>query len=78
MSGSPITAAKFPRAQAVSSFGRQSFILLVGFLLLGIQGVSEIIKKIAVMRGDMDDPNPPMSLEEIAEQEVAMAEARND
>ncbi len=54
-------------------------ILLIGFVLLGFQGVSEIIKKIAVMRGDMEDPNPPMSLEEIAEQEVAaMAEARND
>lgn len=54
-------------------------ILLVGFLLLGIQGVSEIIKKIAVMRGDMPDPNPPMSLEELADQEVAaIAEARND
>jgi TRAP-type mannitol/chloroaromatic compound transport system permease small subunit len=53
-------------------------ILLVGFLLLAIQGVSEIIKKIAVMRGDIPDPNPPLSLEEIAEQEVAMAEARND
>jgi TRAP-type mannitol/chloroaromatic compound transport system permease small subunit len=53
-------------------------ILLVGFLLLAIQGISEIIKKIAVMRGDIPDPNPPLSLEEIAEQEVAMAEARND
>lgn len=53
-------------------------VLLIGFLLLGIQGVSEIIKKIAVIRGDLPDPNPPRSLEEIAEQEVALAEARND
>jgi TRAP-type mannitol/chloroaromatic compound transport system permease small subunit len=34
--------------------------LLVGFLLLGIQGVSEIIKKIAVMAGIIDDPSPPI------------------
>jgi len=32
--------------------------LLIGFILLGFQGVSEIIKKIAIMRGDMDDPTP--------------------
>jgi TRAP-type mannitol/chloroaromatic compound transport system permease small subunit len=33
-------------------------ILLVGFILLGLQGVSEIIKKIAIMTGNMDDPTP--------------------
>ena len=33
-------------------------ILLVGFLLLAFQGVSEIIKKIAIMTGNMDDPSP--------------------
>lgn len=33
-------------------------ILLAGFLLLGAQGISEIIKKIAIIRGDMDDPTP--------------------
>jgi TRAP-type mannitol/chloroaromatic compound transport system permease small subunit len=33
-------------------------LLLIGFSLLGLQGVSEIIKKIAVMRGDMEDPTP--------------------
>lgn len=33
-------------------------ILLVGFVLLAFQGMSEIIKKIAIMRGDMDDPTP--------------------
>lgn len=33
-------------------------ILLAGFLLLAAQGVSEIIKKIAIMRGDMEDPTP--------------------
>lgn len=44
-------------------------LLLLGFLLLGIQGVSEIIKKIAIMRGDMDDPNPFVSAHEQAELE---------
>ncbi|RDL51410.1 hypothetical protein BLJAPNOD_02543 [Ensifer sp. M14] len=33
-------------------------ILLFGFLLLAFQGVSEIIKKIAIMTGKMDDPTP--------------------
>lgn len=44
-------------------------LLLVGFVLLGIQGVSEIIKKIAIMRGDMEDPNPFVSAHEAAEME---------
>ena len=34
-------------------------LLLVGFVLLFFQGLSEIIKKIAVMRGLIDDPFPP-------------------
>ena len=42
-------------------------ILLAGFFLLALQGVSEIIKKIAIMRGDMDDPNPFISAHEQAE-----------
>ncbi|ANK72661.1 TRAP transporter small permease subunit [Ensifer adhaerens] len=33
-------------------------ILLFGFLLLAFQGVSEIIKKIAIMTGNMEDPTP--------------------
>ncbi|MEO5326295.1 TRAP transporter small permease subunit [Mesorhizobium sp. CC13] len=44
-------------------------LLLIGFLQLGLQGVSEIIKKIAIMRGDMDDPNPFISAHEAAELE---------
>ncbi|MGE0279441.1 MAG: TRAP transporter small permease subunit [Rhizobiaceae bacterium] len=44
-------------------------LLLVGFILLGIQGISEIIKKIAIMRGDMEDPNPFISAHEAAELE---------
>ena len=43
--------------------------LLVGFSLLAIQGISEIIKKIAVMRGDMPDPNPYIAAHEAAELE---------
>jgi TRAP-type mannitol/chloroaromatic compound transport system permease small subunit len=42
-------------------------LLLAGFVLLTFQGISEIIKKIAVMRGRMDDPNPFISAHEQAE-----------
>ncbi|PLP55917.1 C4-dicarboxylate ABC transporter [Mesorhizobium loti] len=50
-------------------------ILLVGFSLLALQGISEIIKKIAIMRGDMEDPNPFVSVHEQAELEgKALAE----
>lgn len=45
-------------------------LLLIGFILLGIQGISEIIKKIAIMRGDMDDPTPFISAHEAAELEA--------
>ncbi|MGB3418779.1 MAG: TRAP transporter small permease subunit [Mesorhizobium sp.] len=45
-------------------------LLLAGFLLLALQGVSEIIKKIAVMRGRMDDPNPFISSHEQAKLEA--------
>ena len=45
-------------------------ILLLGFFLLALQGISEIIKKIAIMSGDMDDPNPFISAHEQAELEA--------
>lgn len=45
-------------------------LLLVGFFQLAIQGVSEIIKKIAVMTGRMEDPNPFVSAHQAAEQEA--------
>lgn len=45
-------------------------ILLAGFFLLFLQGISEIIKKIAIMRGLMDDPNPFLSAHEQAELEA--------
>jgi len=44
-------------------------LLALGFLLLSFQGMSEIIKKIAVMRGDIDDPTPFISAHEMAELE---------
>jgi TRAP-type mannitol/chloroaromatic compound transport system permease small subunit len=45
-------------------------LLLIGFSLLALQGVSEIIKKVAIMRGDMDDPTPFVSAHEQAELEA--------
>jgi len=44
-------------------------LLLAGFTLLFLQGISEIIKKIAVMRGLIDDPTPFISAHEAAEKE---------
>jgi TRAP-type mannitol/chloroaromatic compound transport system permease small subunit len=50
-------------------------LLLVGFVQLGLQGISEIIKKIAIMRGIIKDPNPFVSSHEQAELEgKALAE----
>ena len=46
-------------------------LLAAGFVLLSLQAVSEIIKKIAVMRGDMEDPHPFISAHEAAELEGA-------
>jgi TRAP-type mannitol/chloroaromatic compound transport system permease small subunit len=53
--------------------------LLIGFLMLGFQGISEIIKKIAVMTGRMDDPTPFISSHEQAtlEAEALVDEARS-
>jgi len=44
-------------------------LLLVGFTMLGAQGLSEIIKKIAVMAGVIPDPTPFVSAHEAAELE---------
>lgn len=46
-------------------------ILFAGFALLTAQGISEIIKKIAILRGEMEDPHPFHTPEEHAMQEVA-------
>jgi TRAP-type mannitol/chloroaromatic compound transport system permease small subunit len=45
-------------------------VLLVGFVQLGFQGISEIIKKIAIMNGTMPDPTPFISQHEQAELEA--------
>ena len=50
-------------------------LLLVGFGLLTLQGLSEIIKKIAVMTGAVADPTPFISAHQSAELEgAALAE----
>lgn len=46
-------------------------LLAAGFALLVLQALSEIIKKIAVMRGLIDDPQPFVSAHEAAELEGA-------
>lgn len=45
-------------------------LLLIGFGLLAVQGISEIIKKIAVMRGLIPDPAPFVPAHSAAEQEA--------
>ena len=45
-------------------------ILAAGFALLVVQGISEIIKKIAVMRGLIEDPFPHQTAQEQAEAEA--------
>jgi len=46
-------------------------LLLAGFILLIFQALSEIIKKIAVIAGLIQDPHPTISAKEAAELEVA-------
>lgn len=46
-------------------------LLLAGFVLLVVQAFSEIVKKIAVIRGLIPDPHPTISAKEAAELEVA-------
>ncbi|MGB4829410.1 MAG: TRAP transporter small permease subunit [Paracoccaceae bacterium] len=46
-------------------------VLAAGFILLVFQAISEIIKKVAVMQGLMEDPHPFVSVHEAAELEGA-------
>lgn len=46
-------------------------LILGGFVLLCFQAISEIIKKIAVIMGLIEDPHPTISAKETAELEVA-------
>jgi TRAP-type mannitol/chloroaromatic compound transport system permease small subunit len=55
--------------------------LLLGFILLVLQGISEIIKKIAVMRGIIPDPTPHVATHVPIDEAPPAAEipgARND
>ena len=59
----PYVALSFRSGEVSSSAGGliiwpAKALLLIGFVQLGFQGISEIIKKIAVMRGIIDDPTP--------------------
>lgn len=62
----PYALRSYERGEGSASFGGlllwpAKTILLVGFVLLFFQGISEIIKKIAVMTGVIEDPNPFVS-----------------
>jgi TRAP-type mannitol/chloroaromatic compound transport system permease small subunit len=76
----PYVALSFRSGEMSSSSGGliiwpAKALLLVGFVLLGLQGISEIIKKIAIMRGDMEDPTPFITAHQAAElQGKALAE----
>lgn len=51
-------------------------LVLAGFILLTAQALSEIVKRVAVLRGDIDDPSPQHELPPAAEAALEM-EARN-
>ncbi len=70
----PYVGAAFRSGEVSSSAGGlpnwpARAMLLGGFVLLVFQGLSEIIKKIAVMRGVIPDPTPIISAHEAAELE---------
>ena len=70
----PYVAQSFANGEVSTNSGGLTIwpakaLLLIGFMQLALQGVSEIIKKIAVMRGVIDDPNPFISAHEAAEKE---------
>jgi TRAP-type mannitol/chloroaromatic compound transport system permease small subunit len=46
-------------------------LIFAGFVLLCFQAISEIIKKVAVIMGLIEDPHPTISAKEAAELEVA-------
>ncbi|MEW6705287.1 MAG: TRAP transporter small permease subunit [Pseudomonadota bacterium] len=46
-------------------------LLPAGFVLLGLQGVSEVIKRIAFLQGKADDPGKKKQQEKSAEEELA-------
>jgi TRAP-type mannitol/chloroaromatic compound transport system permease small subunit len=51
----------------------------LGFALLLVQAISELIKRIAVLRGDIDDPHADADVPpELAEAEQLIQELRAD
>ncbi|MDN2565139.1 TRAP transporter small permease subunit [Aquibium sp. A9E412] len=54
------------------------FMVLAGFVLLTAQAVSEIIKRFAVIRGIIDEPNPQHALHPAAEAAIEMEEKGRD
>jgi TRAP-type mannitol/chloroaromatic compound transport system permease small subunit len=53
-------------------------VIAAGFILLSLQGVSEIVKKVAILRGLIPDPNPPPAAEAIAGLQVDAATGAAD
>ena len=53
-------------------------LVLLGFGLLFFQGVSEIVKRIAVIRGLIPDPAPEHHASPLAEEEMMIGESRRD
>jgi TRAP-type mannitol/chloroaromatic compound transport system permease small subunit len=51
-------------------------LLVAGFGLLFLQGLSEIIKRVAVMRGAISDPLPDHHAHPAAEEQLALEETR--
>lgn len=47
------------------------FLIFAGFVLLFFQGISELIKRIAIMRGDLEDRETAMGHQAAAEAEAA-------
>nr|WP_298686083.1 TRAP transporter small permease subunit [uncultured Dongia sp.] len=48
-------------------------IILVGFILLLAQAFSEIIKRIAILTGRIDDPHEPLSIPAVLEPQISAA-----
>jgi TRAP-type mannitol/chloroaromatic compound transport system permease small subunit len=78
--GAPFVLTSFQQQEHSSNAGGLivwpvKALLLAGFSLLALQGVSEIIKRIAVMRGLIPDPHEGKSAHHIAE-DIAPTELR--
>lgn len=71
----PYTARSFELGEVSTNSGGlilwpAKALLLIGFAQLALQGLSEIIKKIAVISGVIEDPTPFVSHHDAAEQEA--------